>query len=127
MNSSHESKPENVPNDDNLPLAQRRCSACEGGIAPIAAEEARNFADALVDWELDETATTISRKINCKTFAKAVQCLNQIAEIAEDQQHHPDLHLTGYRHLQIVLTTHAIAGLSENDFIIAAKIDQLLN
>jgi 4a-hydroxytetrahydrobiopterin dehydratase len=51
--------------------------------------------------------------------------LNRVAEIAEDEQHHPDLHLTGYRHVRIEITTHAIGGLSENDFILAAKIDEI--
>jgi len=65
--------------------------------------------------------------LNCNHFVQAISLVNQIAEIAEDEQHHPDLHLTGYRHLEIVLTTHAIGGLSENDFIVAAKIDGAMN
>jgi 4a-hydroxytetrahydrobiopterin dehydratase len=55
-----------------------------------------------------------------------MELLNKIAEIAESEQHHPDLHLTGYRHVRVELTTHAIGGLSENDFILAAKIDAIL-
>ena len=77
-------------------------------------------------WTIDEDSNQIRRKLNCKTFAKAVSRINQIAELAQAEQHHPDLHLTGYRHLEIVLTTHAIGGLSENDFILAAQIDRLL-
>ena len=68
----------------------------------------------------------ISRKITCKHFVEAMKLVNQVADVAEAEQHHPDLHLTGYRHLRIDLTTHAIGGLSENDFIVAAKIDELL-
>ncbi|MFG0287632.1 MAG: 4a-hydroxytetrahydrobiopterin dehydratase [Rhodopirellula sp. JB044] len=114
------------PSNTDRPLAERRCVACEGLTAPMEASQARDLAGTLTDWVFNENASAISRKINCKTFAKAVTRINQIAEIAETEQHHPDLHLTGYRHLEIVLTTHAIGGLSENDFIVAAKIDELL-
>ena len=61
-----------------------------------------------------------------KNFVKMMECVNRIADLAEAEGHHPDLHLTGYRNLKIELTTHAIGGLSENDFILAAKIDALL-
>ena len=63
----------------------------------------------------------------CKNFVEVMGVVNQIAELAESDGHHPDLHITGYRQLKIDLTTHAIGGLSENDFILAAKIDQLLD
>jgi len=60
-----------------------------------------------------------------KGFLSAVEFIEKIAQVAEAEDHHPDLHLTGYRKLAIELSTHAIGGLSENDFILAAKIDQL--
>ncbi|MEM1070565.1 MAG: 4a-hydroxytetrahydrobiopterin dehydratase, partial [Planctomycetota bacterium] len=59
-------------------------------------------------------------------FVEAMKILHQVADVAEAEQHHPDLHLTGYRKVRIDLTTHAIGGLSENDFIVAAKIDEML-
>ena len=65
----------------------------------------------------------ISRKWALKNFIEALALVNKAGEIAEEDQHHPDLHLTGYRNLRIDLTTHAIGGLSENDFILAAKLD----
>ena len=68
----------------------------------------------------------IERTIRFKNFVEMMQGVNQIADLAESEGHHPDLHLTGYRNLKIDLTTHAIGGLSENDFILAAKIDALL-
>ena len=67
---------------------------------------------------------SIARSIRFKNFVEAISCLNQIGDLAE--AHHPDLHLTGYRNLKVELTTHAIGGLSENDFILAAKIDLLV-
>ncbi|MCA9136363.1 MAG: 4a-hydroxytetrahydrobiopterin dehydratase [Planctomycetales bacterium] len=107
-------------------LAHSKCVPCEGGVPKLTADQAKSFAAATPDWEVSGDANQIRRKLNCKTFVAAVDRINQIAEIAESQQHHPDLHLTGYRHLEIILTTHAIGGLSENDFILAAQIDQLL-
>ncbi|MCO8122072.1 4a-hydroxytetrahydrobiopterin dehydratase [Stieleria sp. TO1_6] len=107
-------------------LAAAKCVPCEGGVDKLTGEQADSYAQATPEWELDAAASAISRKINCKNFVRAVELVNRIAEVAETQQHHPDLHLTGYRHLKVVLTTHAIGGLSENDFILAAQIDQLL-
>ena len=77
------------------------------------------------DWELAE-GTRLRKTIACKDFLGAVGLIQRIAVVAEAEDHHPDLHLTGYRRLTIELSTHAIGGLSENDFILAAKIDQLL-
>ncbi len=117
--------------DSNTPtaetLADSKWVPCEGGVPKLTPDQAAGFAKATPNWSIDSDANQIRRKLNCKTFAKAVRRINQICEIAEREQHHPDLHLTGYRHLEIVLTTHAIGGLSENDFILAAQIDRLLD
>ena len=107
-------------------LRQKKCLPCEGGVPAIEADEAAVYVATTPDWKLSEDAKSISRKVVCKHFVEAVALVNRIAELAEAEAHHPDLHLTGYRKLQIVLTTHAIGGLSENDFIVAAKIDQIL-
>src|SRR6056297_762662 len=107
-------------------LLTKKCVPCEGGVPTIAADEAQNYLQATPQWELSEDSKRIFRKVNCKHFSKGVKLIESIAEIAEEQQHHPDLHLTGYRHLRIDLTTHAIGGLSENDFIMAARIDEVL-
>lgn len=108
-------------------LANSKCVPCEGGVATLTAEQAAQFSAAIPAWTVDGDSKKIRRKLNCKTFVKAVEWIGRISEVAESQQHHPDLHLTGYRHLEIVLTTHAIGGLSENDFILAAQIDRLLD
>ncbi len=108
-------------------LCKAECKPCEGGVPKLTADQAAAFARATPQWSVDDDSLMIRRKLNCKTFVKAVDRIRQISEIAEQQQHHPDLHLTGYRHLEIVLTTHAIGGLSENDFIVAAHIDRLLD
>lgn len=108
-------------------LIQRKCSACEGGVLPCSLDLAREQISHLGNWQLDEAGKSIRRSLQFRNFAQALVALNRIAEIAEQEQHHPDLHLTGYRVLTIDLTTHAVGGLSENDFILAAKIDRLIS
>lgn len=104
-------------------LNSRRCSPCEGGVEPCTIAHSQHQLAALQDWQLDAAGKSISREWKMKNFVHAMKLVNAVAELAEQEQHHPDLHLTGYRHLRIELTTHAIDGLSENDFILAAKID----
>ena len=107
-------------------LTTAKCLPCEGGVPTLDRRAAETFLDAIPLWSMDADAKLISRKVSCQHFAEAMELLNKIAEIAESEGHHPDLHLSGYRNVLIELTTHAIGGLSENDFIVAAKIDQLL-
>ena len=105
-------------------LAQRKCKPCEGGAEPLPASAAQTLLLDLKGWELVD-GKAIRKAIKCKDFLDAVGLIQKIAPIAEAEDHHPDLHLTGYRKLTIELSTHAIGGLSENDFILAAKIDQI--
>jgi len=118
------------PNSESLQkaqsLRQAKCVPCEGGVPKIDPDAAAEYLRAIPEWSLDPSGKAIYRKVLCDHFIAAMKLLNQIAEVAEQQQHHPDLHLTGYRKVRIELTTHAIGGLSENDFIVAAKIDGLL-
>ncbi|MEM9586031.1 MAG: 4a-hydroxytetrahydrobiopterin dehydratase [Planctomycetota bacterium] len=118
--------PNQPPPADSTQLRGARCVPCEGGIPRIEGDSAKRFAAAVPAWTLSDSHGSISRKLNLGNFQSAVDCLVRIGRLAEQEQHHPDLHLTGYRHLQVVLTTHAIGGLSHNDFILAAKIDALL-
>lgn len=108
------------------PLTQRKCAPCEGHATPMSEMEARGFLKMTDGWELEESGKCIVRDYVMKNFTAAVEFIGQVAEIAESEDHHPDVHLTGYRNLKIVLTTHAIGGLSENDFIVAAKIGELI-
>lgn len=108
-------------------LIQRKCAACEGGVGPCSFDLAREQIAHLADWRLDDTGKSMRRALRFRNFVQALAALNRIAELAEQEQHHPDIHLTGYRVLTIDLTTHAVAGLSENDFILAAKIDRLIS
>ncbi len=106
-------------------LTQRKCKPCEGGVAPLAPQEAQAYLANLPGWEVSADAKAIARTYMMRWFMDAIEFINAIAEVAEAEQHHPDIHLTGYRRLRIELSTHAIGGLSENDFILAAKIDGL--
>lgn len=108
-------------------LRKKKCLPCEGGVPAITAQEAPQYMEATPKWELAEDSKSISRTFHCNNFVEGMALMNQIGDVAESEQHHPDLHLTGYRKLKVVLTTHAIDGLSENDFIVAAKIDEIVD
>jgi 4a-hydroxytetrahydrobiopterin dehydratase len=107
-------------------LTSKRCKPCEGGVPRYSRDEAAEQLKQLTsDWSLSEDGKMISRKWKLKNFVAAMELADAVGRLAEEEQHHPDLHVTGYRNLRIDLTTHAIDGLSENDFILAAKIDAL--
>lgn len=107
------------------PWVKKNCVPCEGGAAPLSEEQAQTCLRELPDWRLSADGKSIFAEYRMKNFMEGVRLIAQIAEVAEAQDHHPDLHLTGYRRFKIELSTHAIGGLSENDFILAAKIDEL--
>ena len=107
-------------------LISKKCLPCEGGIDACTLDHSRKQLTLLPNWHLSEDGKWIHRKLVFKNFVQAVSCINKIADLAEAEAHHPDLHLTGYRNLDIALSTHAIDGLSENDFILASKIDALV-
>ena len=86
--------------------------------------EAETLMVQVAGWELNAEAKAISKNFKFKDFAQALSFVNKIGEIAESEEHHPDIEL-GWGRVKISLTTHAIKGLSENDFIMAAKIDEL--
>ena len=79
----------------------------------------------LPGWSLSRDGKKIRKEWVVKDFSTAIDFFQRVADVANKEDHHPDLHLTGYRNVAIELSTHAIRGLSENDFILAAKIDQL--
>lgn len=107
-------------------LNAKKCLPCEGGVEACSLNYAQEQASLLVGWGIVDEGKWIRRSVRFKNFVRAIEALNKIGELAEAEAHHPDLHLTGYRILTIKITTHAIGGLSENDFILAAKIDSLL-
>ena len=106
-------------------LAGKKCVPCEGGVPKLSKKESEEHLKHLPSWKLGSGSSLIRSEYVMKNFQAAINFINGVAKIAETEDHHPDLHLTGYRKLAIELSTHAIGGLSENDFILAAKIDQL--
>jgi 4a-hydroxytetrahydrobiopterin dehydratase len=111
--------------DSCSPFAQKKCLPCEGGVPPVPAAEALEHLRLLPGWQLTAEGGRIRKEWTVKHFLAGMRFFEQVARLAEEEQHHPDLHLTGYRNVAIEIWTHAIGGLSENDFILAAKIDQL--
>lgn len=106
-------------------LADKKCLPCEGGVPRLSAPEAESLCRQTPAWTVSADAVRIRREWTAKHFKAALEFINSVAALAEAEQHHPDIHLTGYRQIAIELYTHAIGGLSENDFILAAKIDRL--
>jgi 4a-hydroxytetrahydrobiopterin dehydratase len=105
-------------------LVQKKCVACEGFETPLNKIEAEALMKQLHDWTISDDVKSISKSIAFKDFAGAMAMANKCAAIFEEEGHHPDLLVT-WGKLTITTWTHAIGGLSENDFIVAAKIDQL--
>lgn len=106
-------------------LAAKKCAACEGGVKPFAPDQIAEHLPAVPEWKLSECGKWIRRKYRFADFVTALAFVNRVGELAEADDHHPDVHITGYRHVLLELSTHAIGGLSANDFILAAKIDAL--
>jgi 4a-hydroxytetrahydrobiopterin dehydratase len=106
-------------------LAGKRCTSCEGSIPALAPETIKRYLAGMPEWKLTADGKRIRREWRVKDFTTGLDFFNRVGRIAEDEDHHPDLHLAGYRNVTIEIWTHAINGLSENDFILAAKIDKL--
>lgn len=104
-------------------LAARRCRPCEGGMAPLTpAEAAALLSQVSSDWVLSEDAHAIRRVFAFRDFYRTMSFVNALAHIANIEDHHPDLEV-GYNYCRVKFTTHAVKGLSENDFVCAAKVD----
>lgn len=105
-----------------MDLAQKTCVPCEGGQAPLRKDEAQGLLKQVNGWTLSGDSRWISKDFSFKDFGEAFSFAEKVARIAEGERHHPDL-IIGWGKATVELTTHAIKGLSENDFILAAKID----
>jgi len=105
-----------------IELAARRCKPCEGGTLPMSEEEAKAMLKKVEGWELRENK--IRKVYRFKDFKESMKFVNKVADLAEEEGHHPDIFIS-WNKVMLTLTTHAIGGLSENDFILAAKIDRI--
>jgi 4a-hydroxytetrahydrobiopterin dehydratase len=107
-----------------MDLTNKKCKPCEGGAPPLSPDAARTLAAQVPKWKLRKDEPRLWREYTFKDFARAMKFVNKVAEIAEAENHHPDIHIH-YNKVKLVLWTHDIGGLSENDFIVAAKVDGL--
>jgi 4a-hydroxytetrahydrobiopterin dehydratase len=106
-------------------LASKHCAACEGEIGKLDPQEAEEQLAALSGWRFSDAGVRIRKDWQVEDFRAAIEFFSHVADLAEEEGHHPDLHLERYRNVWIELSTHSVGGLSQNDFILAAKIDRL--
>ena len=102
-------------------LIEKKCQACDAGTPPLSSDAAKALSAQVPEWTLH--ATSIERTFRFVDFRAAIAFVNHVAELAEAEGHHPDINID-YNKVKLQLSTHKIGGLSENDFILAAKIDQ---
>ena len=110
-------------------LINKRCLPCEGGVKPLDISEINKYQKKVDGWEIiqnDKKVYLLEKKFEFKNFLESQKFTNEVGKISELEGHHPDITF-GWGYSKIAITTHAIEGLSENDFILAAKIDQITN
>ena len=107
-------------------LADIKCVPCQGGEPILSGEELDDYMGQVDGWELYEGETKIKKEFEFDDFKKAIGFVNKVAELAEEEGHHPDIILHDYKIVRIELWTHKIGGLHKNDFILASKIDAVL-
>lgn len=107
--------------------AAKKCVPCEGGTKALEINKVLEYLAVVPGWQVEDGVKKIYREFSLIDFKSALAFINKIGDIAENEGHHPDINLYGWNHVRIMLWTHALKGLSENDFIIAAKINELWN
>lgn len=105
-------------------LSEKTCIPCRGGIPPLALDEAETLLAQAPDWRLLENGARLERQFRFKDFATALAFVNRVGELAEREGHHPDIAF-GWGYATVLFYTHKINGLHENDFIMAAKVNEL--
>ena len=105
-------------------LSQKKCEPCSGKTPKLNFEETSKYLSELNSWSVNDKQEMIFKKFKFNTFNQALDFANKVGESAENESHHPDLSL-GWGYCLVMIHTHAIKGLSVNDFVLAAKIDEL--
>lgn len=108
-----------------MELTKKRCAPCEGGVQPLGGAQVLPLLSQVPGWQLDPDGRRLQKRFALASFPATIALVDRIADLAEAEGHHPDF-CVHYKVLDLTLTTHAIGGLSENDFILAAKIDRLV-
>ncbi len=110
-----------------MDLKKKHCVPCEGGEPPLTKVEENRYMDDIEGWDLDRDGIhRIERKLKFNDFKESMKFVNKVADLAENEGHHPDIKIS-WNVVELKLTTHAIDGLSENDFIIASKINEIID
>ena len=110
-------------------LIKKKCTPCEGGVIPFDISEIHKYQKKVDGWNIiknEKNVFLLEKKFNFKNFNESQNFVNNVGKVSEEEGHHPDI-IFGWGYAKINITTHAIEGLSENDFILAAKIDQITN
>jgi 4a-hydroxytetrahydrobiopterin dehydratase len=107
-------------------LAEKTCTPCRGGVPPLTRDEAQRFQAQAPNWELDDNAHRIARTFRFRNFREALAFVQEVGELAETEGHHPDISF-GWGYVTVSLSTKKIKGLHENDFIMASKIERVLD
>ena len=109
-----------------MTLTAKQCIPCRGGVPPLDRAQAETYLKEVPGWTLSDDATRIQGKFKFKNFVEALAFVNRVGELAEREGHHPDIGF-GWGYCEVTLYTHKIKGLHENDFIMAAKINEFYN
>lgn len=109
---------------NGVDLTQKKCAPCESGAVPLNRTEVSTLLKQVSGWALGDDAKWLIKQFKFSNFIEAMGFANKITPLAEREGHHPDLHIS-WGNVIVELRTHALKGLSENDFILAAKIDRL--
>jgi 4a-hydroxytetrahydrobiopterin dehydratase len=107
-----------------MSLSSERCIPCRGDIAPLTIEEAQEYLSEMPSWSLIDNSSKIRRNFRFEDFLSALEFVQKISALAEEQGHHPDISF-GWGYCSVIFYTHKIAGLHKNDFIMAAKVNAL--
>ena len=110
-------------------LLDKKCVPCEGGVMPFDISEIHKYQKKVDGWKIiknKEEIFFLSKKFEFENFLKSQEFVNEVGKVSEKEGHHPDISF-GWGYAEIKITTHAIKGLSENDFILAAKVDKIIS
>ena len=110
-------------------LLNKKCVPCEGGVMPFDTSEIHKYQKKVDGWNIVQNENKIyilEKRFEFKNFLESQKFINEVGRVSEEEGHHPDI-MFGWGYAKINITTHAIEGLSENDFILAAKIDKIIN
>lgn len=106
-------------------LTAKKCTPCQGGVLPFSIQEAQTYVGQIPGWEVIDQGTKLKRTFHGNDFTSAMRLANEVGELCEEEGHHADITF-GWGYCRVVFQTHKINGLHDNDFIMAAKVNDLI-